>query len=300
MALLFRGWDDAEHEGEEPTAGEASAAVYTELRLQGLITSETEMQRLLEICNRTADCRSFSSWRDTTLQTTAPQTGSLDMRKRSEAPREVKLRWYFEPAALKDTCVLYHKDSGGLLGSLAARREADATRVVAVQTTQAMRKFWHVAKRETGGDSDTLRERGREAERERKRKPRDRAHQRPLRADSSCWLVELHARRSNEAATAAAEAALVALAETLKPRSKGHGRGTSQGPTRSAHLKVSCSSSAKSSSKSSKNTAAAAARAAATAAKTAEAAASIKNSKCSSSKYSKSSGSRSSTSAAAP
>ena len=45
----------------------------------------------------------------------------------------------------------------------------------------------------------------------------DPLHKQPLWGEKSCWLVELQARLSSEAATAAAEAALAAVADALKP-----------------------------------------------------------------------------------
>ncbi|XP_026192690.1 uncharacterized protein LOC34617310 [Cyclospora cayetanensis] len=189
MAFLFRGWEDVEGESLGRDSA-SSSAVYTELRLRGLIRTEEEKERLLELCSGTAD----AVWTCGSVQRHACST-------------------------------VFHVDRGVLVGGLHAKRTAEAVRVCAVETSQSIRGllgmlgFRRVGMVHVKADVFHFKPKtSRHVVLLVQRHFLDPAHQQPLwEGGESCWLVELLARRSCEAATAAAEAALAAVADTLKP-----------------------------------------------------------------------------------
>ncbi|CDJ70361.1 hypothetical protein, conserved [Eimeria necatrix] len=188
MASLFAGWEDADENGQAADTPQ-TPSIYTEMRLRGVIKTPEEYKKLVAFCSSTAD----GVW----------TCGSVQRHRKS---------------------VLYYRDQGVLVGGLQARRAAEVQQVVAVETTQAMRGllgalgFRRVGSVHVKADVFHFKPKtGRHVVLLLQQHFLDRAHQRPLWGENSCWLVELHARRSSEAAIAAAEAALTAVAEALQP-----------------------------------------------------------------------------------
>ncbi|CDJ50245.1 hypothetical protein, conserved [Eimeria brunetti] len=224
MSSLFSGWEDAKGEGQ-PADTPEGPSVYTEMRLMGLLKTQEEVDKLLQCCSSAADVHCLSSWTDITLQTAVHSTGCMDMRKRAETPQEVTLRWYHEPGGVKDTCALYYQDQGVLVGGLHAKKAAETAKVYCTQTTQAMRGVLRaLGFRRLGSihvKANVFHFKPKTARHVvllLQQHFLDPQHTRPLWGQDCCWLVELQARLSSDAAaTAAAEAALAAVAETLKP-----------------------------------------------------------------------------------
>ncbi|CDJ60678.1 hypothetical protein, conserved [Eimeria maxima] len=142
MSSLFSGWEDAKGEGQAAQTSD-SPSVYTEMRLRVSSSSSSSSSNGSSISSISKSSTNESSSSRNNNNNSSSGSGfcarCMDMRKRAGTPQEVTLRWYNEPQEIKDTCILYYRDQGVLVGGLHARRAAETAKVICTQTTQAMR-----------------------------------------------------------------------------------------------------------------------------------------------------------------